>query len=70
MLLLYFILAIIWILVFLILGSQVIYPMFSDAEFFWFFRYGKLVRKHSQEFDEKQEKLVETEIVNEIKRGE
>lgn len=59
---LYIILITVWLLVILFAVTQVIYPMFSDVEFFWIFKWQKIKKKHKDELDKMYENRMEKEI--------
>ena len=66
----YMLILLLWLLVILVMVSQVIFPMFSDYKFFWIIPYMKIRSKHKNKLDKVSTKQMEQELKEAVKYKE
>ena len=59
-----------WLLVVLVMVSQVIFPMLSDYKFFWIIPYMKIRSKYKNKLDKISTKQMEQELKEAVKYKE
>lgn len=66
----YMLIFLLWLLVMLIMVSQVIFPMLSDYKFFWIIPYMKIRSKYKNKLNAINTKQMEQELKEAIKYKE
>ena len=66
----YMLIFLLWLLVMLIMVSQVIFPMLSDYKFFWIIPYMKIRSKYKNKLNAVNTKQMEQELKEAIKYKE
>ena len=66
----YMLILLLWLLVVLVMISQVIFPMLSDYKFFWIIPYMKIRSKYKNKLDKVSTKQMEQELKEAVKYKE
>lgn len=66
----YMLILLLWLLVILVMASQVILPMLSDYKFFWIIPYMKIRSKYKNKLNSISTKQMEQELKEAIKYKE